>query len=154
MKGALAALLMSAVVLISVNAALAAAGNQPFFSGTWSCQASAAGQNVSSTLRVAPAFGPWFSYNYTSGSNTAQAYLYNDRNTGAWVRIGVDSSGGYWSETSSGWHGNQMIFQGPYTNYGRSSTHRSVITKTGDNSWRQVNSLNGVEQSTTACTKR
>ena len=116
---------VSLVIIVVIIASLTparAASNQPFFQGYWRC-------NSGQTLSVTPSLGPWLSYHSTQGSNRAQAYWYKDPSGGGWVNVGVDSSGGYWTMTSSGWQGNQLTFSGTYTNYSKANSQRQVITQ-------------------------
>lgn len=122
MKRVLILVLLLAVVADTGSGPAFAAGTQPFFQGYWRCQNGAA-------LNISSAFGPWLSYRSTRGSEVAQSYVYHDTAGGGWVNTGVDSTGGYWTMTSSGWQNEQLTFTGTYTNNGRTGSQRQIITR-------------------------
>lgn len=122
-----------------------AAGTQPFFSGYWRC--------TGGDLRVTPQFGPWFTWRSQSSGASSQAAVYNDTNGGGWVNVGVDSSGGYWTQTSSGWQGNTMTYTGTYTNHSRSQSQRQVLSKVGDNRFNVATYRNGALSGQNSCNR-
>jgi hypothetical protein len=124
---------------------IVAAGTQPFFSGYWRCN--------SGDLRVTPLFGPWFTWRSQSGGATSQATVYNDTSGGGWVNVGIDSAGGYWTQTSSGWQGSTMTYNGTYTNHSRSQSQRQVLTKVADNRFNVATYRNGALTGQNSCTR-
>ncbi|GEM_PF-2094854 len=126
-------------------ATIAAAGTQPFFNGYWRCN--------NGDLRVSAQFGPWYTWRSQSGGGTAQSSVYNDTNGRGWVSVGVDSSGGYWTQTASGWQGNTMTYNGTYTNHSRAQSQRQVLTKAGNNRFNIATYRNGVLAGQNTCTR-
>lgn len=122
MKRVLILALLLAVVTGNASGPAFAAGAQPFFQGYWRCQ-------HGEVLNISPAFGPWLSYRTTRGSEIKQSYVYHDNVGGGWVNTGVDSSGGYWTMTSTGWQNDQLTFTGTYTNNARTQSQRQVMTR-------------------------
>jgi len=151
------AFILCAVALIVVGstaAALAAsfgqpvvvaAGMQPFFAGSWRCS--------SGNLNVSQQFGPWFSWRSQSGNSISQSSVYNDSTGRGWVFVGVDSSGGYWTQTSNGWQGNTMTFNGTYTNQSRAQSQRQVFTRTAANRFNAATYRNGALVGQNSCTR-
>ncbi len=118
---------VSSLVLVALvaSAVPVQAASQPFFEGYWRCA-------NGNTLNVTSAFGPWLNYKSTGSGNTAQAFLSRDNVGGGWANVGVDSAGGFWTMTSSGWNGSQLTFTGTYTFAGKGLSQRQVITRNAD----------------------
>jgi hypothetical protein len=130
---------------VGLSSKVSAAGAQEFFAGTWRCQ----GQS----LNVSSAFGPWYTWRSNAGKNSAQSFVYHDNSGGGWVWQGVDSSGGYWTLTSPGWKGNQLTFNGSYTNVGTSQSQRRVITRNSKSAFTLQTWRNNSLVSQTGCNR-
>ena len=140
------AVVLAVVAAIVPAAPSSAAGNQPYFQGFWRCQGGV-------TRNITPGFGPWLSYRTTQGSQIKQSYVYHDNAGGGWVSVGVDSQGGYWTMTSTGWQNKVMTFNGNYSNYGRSQTQREVITWNSDRAMTVQLFRSGTMVGQTGCNK-
>ena len=123
-----------------------AAGVQEFFAGTWRCQGS-------HSLSVTRAFGPWYTWRSNAGNNTAQSFVYHDSQGGGWVWQGVDSTGAYWTLTSQGWQGNQLTFNGGFTNGGRTQSQRRVITRNAKSAFTLQTWRNGAMVNQLGCNR-
>jgi hypothetical protein len=109
-----------------------------FLTGTWTCTQMVRGKSRpdTSTTTVgldgswmisqdtAPPFDQYRTYTIT-GTN----YMTYDPTVKQWVLTGVDSTGGYFTQSSPGWSGNAMTWSGKGLD---GSTVTDVLTKVSD----------------------
>ncbi|MBC5804628.1 MAG: hypothetical protein DLM53_06255 [Candidatus Eremiobacter antarcticus] len=140
------------------------AGFAAFF-GTWTCVAnvSAMGPNMpahteTDTMTFDSALGgAWVHQHYTGKVYTSDSYFRYDKAASSWTSIAVDNMGGHGMSTSSGMNGNTMVFEGPYTYGGKTSTSRDTVTVMDKNKLRHVGSYKDgdtwKQTDDTVCTK-
>lgn len=103
--------------------------------------------------------GTWISQIYTAKGYSFQSYWRWDKATNQLVSVGVDSAGGYGTETSSGMHGTSTMTQsGTMTYGGHPSKVIDIVTKLSATKLRHIGKYtdqNGkwVQSDDTTCTK-
>jgi hypothetical protein len=117
--------------------------------GEWSCDgtvpAGAMGpgspeQKMKSTMKMKKSLdGFWYMTDYEEKKTKdhpfaikAHGPLGYDASQKKFIMLGVDNTGGWVSETSSGWEGDKLVMTGEGVMMGQKAAYRDTITKKGD----------------------
>jgi hypothetical protein len=139
------------ISLVSTNAAIAYAdpaadsshrtpemAQTDFFLGTWDCDVhrypGPMGEKryKSTIVTKADLGGNWTSIRNSSEETTVAGYSGYDRNSKKFVRVAFDDHGGMEVKTSTGWTGDDWVYEGKSSVMGREVPLRHTLTKRGE----------------------
>jgi len=165
MCGSIAALTLSAGALAKDAApgpvaAPAELGQLDYFVGTWICsgktEANPAGAEhaTTATVRATRAVGGrWIHISYDENKTAANpmpyhagVYIGYDAGRKQFVESCVDAMGGYCTQSSSGWSGDVMVFEGTANGMGEASGARDTFTRKAPNEISHQAEMQGADK--------
>lgn len=128
-----------------------------FFVGSWKCSGTTyAGTEhaTEATVRVARAVGDrWFQLSYDEKQTAVNPTPYHvgvywgyDSARKTFVQSCHDSVGGYCLQTSAGWNGDAMVFEGTIQGMPETGNSRDTFTKNGANELTHVGEMQGADR--------
>jgi hypothetical protein len=116
-----------------------------YFAGTWECTGKlfpgpwGSEHPTEATVHATPALGGfWYAVHYDEKKTAANPMPYHagmfmgyDATEKAFIQHCFDSMGGYCSETSKGWSGDTLVFEGSLMGMGPKTIGRDIFTRKG-----------------------
>jgi hypothetical protein len=131
-----------------------------FFVGTWTCTGKAFANPMgpehatTATVHAARSVGnAWLHINYDENKTKANAtpfhvgvYMGYDAAAKKFVQGCVDSFGGYCTQSSSGWDGDKLVFEGTAKGSGADMGVRDTFVKKGANELTHAGEMQGADK--------